>query len=122
MNDSNNNYSKLCTTRANEIIKKNQTPEEKVIEEMNKKYAIIHTSSTYVLVEKDENTFVLDSFHSLRNLHANDFFTDSENKQKNKAVFWLKHPDRRSFKNLIFYSCHTLNHHSVPHNKTYWCY
>ncbi len=69
---------------------------------MNKKYAVIHTNSTYILVEKEENTFVLDSFNSLRNLHANDFFVNSKGKEKNKAKFWLTHPDRRSYKNLIF--------------------
>ncbi len=95
-------YIQLSDKSAEEILQKTLTPEEKVIEEMNKKYAIIHTNSTYVLIEKEENAFVLDSFNSLRNLHANDFFKDSEGKTKNKAAFWLKHANRRSYKNLIF--------------------
>ncbi len=88
--------------RINEIKKINQTSEEKVIEEMNKKYAVIHTKSTYILVEKDDNTYVLDSRASLIHLHENDFFEDAEGKTKNKAKFWLKHPNRRTYKNLIF--------------------
>ncbi|PIS00449.1 MAG: hypothetical protein COT84_07575 [Chlamydiae bacterium CG10_big_fil_rev_8_21_14_0_10_35_9] len=95
-------YITLCEKRAEEITKKTITSEERVVKEMNSKYAVIHTKSTYILVEKEDNTFVLDSRTSLMNLHENDFFIDSEGKQQNKAKFWLKHPDRRTYKNLVF--------------------
>ena len=95
-------YTPSCEKRAEEIKQINLTPEEKVIEEMNQKYAVIHTKSTYILVEKDNNTFVLDSRASLIHLHENDFFQDSEDKPQNKAKFWLKHPNRRTYKNLVF--------------------
>ena len=86
-----------------QIIKQsNQTPEEQVIEEMNQKYAVIHTKSTYILVEKDKNTFVLDSRASLIYFHENDFFENAEGKIQNKAKFWLKNPDRRTYQNMVF--------------------
>ncbi len=76
--------------------------EEKIIETMNKKYAIVHTNSTHVLVEKDDNTFVLDSKKSIVLLHENDIFVDSKGKSQNKANFWFKHPNRRSYKDIVF--------------------
>ena len=115
MNDLNNNYSKLCKTRANEISKLNQTIEEKVIEEMNRSYAVIHTKSTYILIEKDGNTFVLDSRASFIHWHENNFFEDSKGKTQNKAKFWLKHPQRRTYKNLIFDPV-TPGHHDGNYN------
>jgi hypothetical protein len=102
MNIIDKDYNALCKARATEINKINQTLEEKVVEEMNEKYAIIHTNSYYILVEKEDNTFVLDSRTSLINFHENDFFENAEKKLQNKFRFWLKHPDRRTYKNLVF--------------------
>jgi hypothetical protein len=102
-------YKTLCEGRAEQIKHLTSSPEEKVIEEMNKKYAIIHTQSTFVLVEKEEDVFVLDSRQSLINYHENDFFEDSERNMQNKAKFWLKHPNRRTYKNLVFDPAHPGN-------------
>lgn len=97
-----NDYTQLSNKRAEEIKQNAFTPEDKVMEEMNKKYAVIHTKSTYILIEKDENNFVLDSRQSLIHLHENDYFEDLEGKRHNKAKFWLQHPNRRTYKNLVF--------------------
>ncbi len=96
----------LCKKRAEKVKKITSTLEEKIIEEMNKKYAIIHTKSTYVIVEKDDKNFVLDSRASLIHFHENDFFIDSEGNKQNKAKIWLKHPNRRTYKNLVFDPSH----------------
>jgi hypothetical protein len=95
-------YIVLSEKRAEKIREMNLSVEEAVLEEMNEKYAVIHTKSTYILIEKNDHTFVLDSRSSLIHLHENDFFTDSNGKAQNKAKFWLKHPDRRTYKNLVF--------------------
>src|ERR1700738_2052938 len=72
------------------------SPEETVLREFNTRYAIVRTSTTYILVQKNETCFELDSRHSFLNFHENDFFLTSEGKLKNKAGFWLKHPSRRT--------------------------
>ena len=76
--------------------------EEKVILEMNKQYAIVHTSSTHILIEKGAAGFILDSRSSLIHLHENDFFTNSQGKEINKAKFWLRHPLRRTYTDIVF--------------------
>ncbi|MBP7074564.1 MAG: hypothetical protein KBA81_04175 [Rhabdochlamydiaceae bacterium] len=78
------------------------TLEDKVLQEFNKKYAIVRTSTTYILVQKNRTSFELDSRSSFKNFHENDFFESSKGETKNKAIFWLKHPDRRTFENIVF--------------------
>ena len=76
--------------------------EDKVLKEFNQKYAIVRTSSTYILVQKTDNEFELDSRKSFLDFHENDFFLTSDGKRKNKGIFWLKHPERRTYDNIIF--------------------
>lgn len=76
--------------------------EEKVLREFNQKYAIMHTSSTYILIEKGTAGFILDSRSSFIHLHENNFFTNNQGKQENKAKFWLKHPLRRTYTDIVF--------------------
>lgn len=76
--------------------------EAEVIKEMNKQYAIVHTSSTHVLMEKGTAGFILDSRSSLIHLHENDFFINSEGKKINKARLWLQHSLRRTYFNIVF--------------------
>ncbi|MBM3192565.1 MAG: hypothetical protein FJZ63_07970, partial [Chlamydiae bacterium] len=78
------------------------SPEEKVLQEFNKRYAIVRTSTTYILVQKTEDTFELDSRKSFIHFHENDFFLSHEGQLKNKALFWLKHARRRTYENLVF--------------------
>lgn len=77
-------------------------PEQAVLEEFNRKYAIVHTNTTSILFEKPDGGYVLDTRQSLINFHENDCFLDSNGKPQNKARFWLKHPERRTFTNLVF--------------------
>lgn len=76
--------------------------EMEVLNEFNKKYAIIHTNSTYILIEKGAAGFILDSRSSLIHLHENNFFTNCQGNEVNKAKFWLKHPQRRTYADIVF--------------------
>ncbi len=66
--------------------------------------AIVHTSSTYILIEKSEIDFVLDSKSSLLTFYENQVVPElSENKKRRtKAQIWLLSPHRRTFKNIVF--------------------
>lgn len=76
--------------------------EMEVLKEFNQRYAIIHTNSTYVLMEKGTTGFVLDSRSSLIQFHENNFFTNCQGNEVNKAKFWLKHPLRRTYADIVF--------------------
>lgn len=88
------------------LAKKNESIidpiEEEVIQEMNKEYAIVHTSSTHILMEKGTAGFILDSRSSFINFHENNYFTNKEGKQENKAKYWLKHRLRRTYTDIVF--------------------
>lgn len=94
-------YQARCEERAQTIHSAFKTPEDLIIEEFNARYAIVHTKSTYILIEK-EGSFILDTRASLLLLHQNNFFVDSQEKKRNKATFWLKHPGRRTYTGIIF--------------------
>lgn len=95
-------YKALSEARGAKLLELAPTPEDRVIQEFNKRYAIVRTSTTYILVQKGSFSFELDSRSSFKNFHENDFFLTSEGKSKNKALFWLKHPQRRTFENIVF--------------------
>ncbi len=95
-------YRALSEAQAEKLIELSLTPEEKVLREFNKRYAIVRTSTTHILLQRSETAFELDTRSSFKNFHENDFFINSEGKSKNKAVFWLKHPLRRTFENIVF--------------------
>lgn len=78
------------------------SPEMAVLKEFNKRYAVIRTVTTHILVEEANGGFYLDGRSSFLTYHENDFFLSSQGKPLNKAVFWLKHPARRTFQGLIF--------------------
>ncbi len=95
-------YRALSEAQAAKVIELSLTPEEKVLQEFNKKYAIVRTSTTHILLQRSETAFELDTRTSFKNFHENDFFINSEGKVKNKATFWLRHPLRRTFENIVF--------------------
>ena len=95
-------YKALSESQAEKMIELSLTPEERVLREFNKKYAIVRTSTTHVLLQRSETAFELDTRSSFKHFHENDFFINSEGKSKNKATFWLKHPLRRTFENIVF--------------------
>ncbi len=80
------------------------TLEIAIVDELNCTLAIVHTSSTYVLIEKGESEFVLDTKTSLLNLFENQTVPElsTGNKTVTKAHIWLKSPQRRTFKNIVF--------------------
>ena len=99
-------YRALSESQAEKLIELSLTPEEKILREFNKKYAIVRTATTYILFQRSETVFELDTRTSFKNFHENDFFINSEGKSKNKATFWLKHPLRRTFENIVFDPMH----------------
>lgn len=79
------------------------TSEDQIIEEMNKRYAVIHTSTTYILIEKNEFDFVLDSRASFLHLYENQKFCfEKDSKPKSAAQIWLNSPKRRTFSDIVF--------------------
>ncbi len=87
------------TPKLKEMI---SSPEDGALQEFNKRYAIVRTSTTYILIQKTETAFELDSRKSFIHFHENDFFLTSGGKLKNKGIFWLKHPLRRTYEDLYF--------------------
>lgn len=95
-------YRILSLNQGEKLKEMAQTPEDAVLKEFNKKYAIVRTSTTHVLVQKSDTHFELDSRRSFTHFHENDFFQNSQGKLENKGYFWLKHPARRTYENIIF--------------------
>ncbi len=101
------------------IEEENNLIQERVLKEMNEKYAYIGSNIQGYLVEgKNPRTKQKDFSIQKRNhlicRHENDFFFlyDSKTKEtelekvkrikQNKIKFWLTHPDRREYDNIIF--------------------
>jgi hypothetical protein len=77
--------------------------EATIVEELNQTLAIVHTSSTYILIEKGEAEFVLDTKTSLLLLFENQVIPElSRGRITTKAHVWLKSPNRRTFHNIVF--------------------
>jgi len=80
--------------------------ENEIVEELNKTLAIVHTTSTYILVEKTETEFVLDSKSSILTLYENQVVPElaviKSQKIPSKAQVWLKSPNRRTYENIVF--------------------
>src|SRR5438105_4771286 len=68
------------------------TMECQIVEELNRTLAIVHTSSTYILIEKSETEFVLDSKGSLLILYENqpvpELAAKNAKKSPTKAHIW----------------------------------
>lgn len=77
-----------------------------IVEELNRTLAIVHTSSTYILIEKSETEFVLDSKGSLLILYEHqpvaELAVKNAKKSPTKAHVWLQSPYRRTFDNIVF--------------------
>jgi hypothetical protein len=80
--------------------------ENRIVEELNRTFAIVHTSSTYILIEKSETEFVLDSKASLLMLYENqpviELTAKNSKKAPTKAQIWLQSSYRRTFDNIVF--------------------
>ena len=75
--------------------------EDLVVDELNKTLAIVHTTSMYILIEKGETEFVLDTKSSLLNLYENQIVSVGKS-FKTKAQIWLKSPRRRTYNYIVF--------------------
>lgn len=108
-----NNLSSKAFTKANskreddfdKLIPK--TEGEKVVEELNKKHAALTLDQFYILTEKENSVFggkdfSLESKQSFRNSYENKLIEVEKGRFKSKADIWLKSPDRREFKGIIF--------------------
>jgi len=97
------NYLDACRARAREIEAESNSEslEDQIVEELNQKLAIVHTSTTYVMVEKNETEFVLDSKSSILTLYESEQ-VEIDGIKKSKAQIWLKSPKRRSFNDIVF--------------------
>ena len=60
--------------------------EAAIVEELNRTLAIVHTSSTYILIEKNETDFVLDSKTSLLTLYENQIVPEIFGKHKGRSL------------------------------------
>ena len=80
--------------------------EENVIEEFNKKHAIVHVDQTYILTEKKNSLggkdFSLESRQSFRTYYEDEVITCFDGVERSKADIWLKSPKRRKYKGIIF--------------------
>lgn len=84
-----------------------KTEEERVVDELNKIHAVVHTSQTYFLREKPHEIFegmdfVLESKQSFKDSYENKLVKCTDDKYRSKAEIWIKSPDRREYKGITF--------------------
>jgi hypothetical protein len=94
-------------------------PEDAVVEELNKKHAIIHIDQTHVLTEKKDalmgTVFTIESRASLKNYYEASMVIDSKGRAVSKADLWLKSPHRRQYDGIIF-DPSKIGHHEKYYN------
>ena len=105
-----------------EEIKDNPTEDEeyKVVIELNKKHAVVHTDQFYILTEKRHSLhegidFTLESKQSFLNTYENKLINCSDGKTRNKARIWLSHEKRRQYHGITFDPT-TLDHKNGLYN------
>ena len=81
--------------------------EDLVVEELNKKHAVIHTDQSYILTEKPNPVFggmdfTLESKQSFKTQFENKMVQCADGRMRTKAEIWLKSPLRREFCGIIF--------------------
>ncbi len=82
-----------------------RTPEELVVDELNKKHAVVHTDQFYILTEKTKGLhkdFTLESKQSFLNMYENQIVECFDKKRRSKAKVWLAHPNRRQYNGITF--------------------
>lgn len=83
--------------------------EAKIVEELNKKHAVVHTDQFYILTEKFDPTtkginFSLESKQSFLNTYENQIVQLPEAKRPTtKGLIWIKHQNRRQYEGIIFH-------------------
>lgn len=81
--------------------------EEMAIAELNEKHAIVRAGQTYILTEKEHpvfggKDFDLESKQSFKMYYEDENIVCWDGKIKNKADVWLKSPQRRKYRNIVF--------------------
>ncbi|PIS00293.1 MAG: hypothetical protein COT84_08475 [Chlamydiae bacterium CG10_big_fil_rev_8_21_14_0_10_35_9] len=117
LNNHDESLKRLAKERSEQFKKEALSIEDQVIEEFNKKYAVVHSSSTYILIEK-KNKVIFDKKNSLEVLHSNDFFIPSGDSKKpiKKFPFWMNHPNRRTYKEGIVFDPTRQGHYGNQYN------
>lgn len=93
---------------ANELLKEEQELSlEVVIDELNKKHAVVHTDRFYILTEKEDPhqggfNFTLESKQSFKDMYENQLVQLPSGKKSSKAEIWLKAKRRRQYEGIIF--------------------
>lgn len=100
-------------TGKNLVAKKNKInneatawKEDIVVEELNKIHAVVRVGQTYILTEKKDyfgnKDFDLESRQSFISFYEDEIVQCHDNTWQNKANIWIKHPNRRKYKGIIF--------------------
>ena len=80
--------------------------EAAVVEEFNKKHAIVRINQSYILTETKDvfgnPSFSLASWASFRNFYQDERVTLPNGRRLNKTEIWLKSADRRKYSGIIF--------------------
>lgn len=80
--------------------------EDNVVEELNKKHAVIHTGQTYIMTFKKNalvsDDFSLESRQSFKNYYEDEIIECPNGKYRSKADIWLKNPYRIKYSNIVF--------------------
>lgn len=81
--------------------------EARVVEELNKTHAVVHTDQYHILTEKIDPLhggidFTLETRQSLVNMYENQMIDIRDKKPKSKAKIWLSHPNRRQYDGIMF--------------------
>lgn len=89
------------------MTQERSSPEDSIVEELNKKHAVIFIDQFYILTERENpifggTDFSLESKQSFKNRYENKVVETSAGLMKSKADIWLKSPHRREFKGIVF--------------------
>ncbi|MDR3550504.1 MAG: DUF5906 domain-containing protein, partial [Candidatus Babeliales bacterium] len=80
--------------------------EDDVINRFNKDHAVVHVDQTYILTEKintlGNKDFSLESRQSFRAFYEDEMIMCADGIERNVADIWLKSPNRRKYKNIVF--------------------
>ncbi len=81
--------------------------EDLVVDELNKKHAIVRIDQTYILTDKDNDLFggkdfALESRPSFRLYYEDEIVLCHDGKMRSKADIWLKSPRRRKYAGITF--------------------
>ena len=82
--------------------------QELVVDELNKKHAVVHTDRFHILTEKRDpiyggTDFILESKQSFKDMYENQKVQLPSGKPMSKSKIWLESETRREYEGLIFH-------------------